>query len=186
MTGIRKGRRDKLVKTAFTLFYQSGFHATGIDKILSTSGVAKMTLYNHFGSKDVLVKIALVEKSERVINWINNTLMNTHLGPLLRLLAIFDLHEVWFQDLGFKGCVFNKATAEYPEIDDPIHQVAMDHYLKILNILRALCDEAGLRKSTIIADQIFILLQGAITTAFVTGAPIAARRAKRAAEQLFI
>ena len=44
---------------ALTLFNRVGYHATGIDRILAESGVAKMTLYNHFKSKDELVETAL-------------------------------------------------------------------------------------------------------------------------------
>ena len=186
MAGIRKARRDLLVKTAVKLFYKNGFHATGIDKILKESGVAKMTLYKNFGSKEGLVKVALEEKSNRVIKWMKNATSNTHNGPIFRVLEIFDLHEIWFQEPYFMGCIFTKATAEYPLINDPIHQVTISHYLKILDIFKSLSVEAGLYRSPIIAEQILILLQGSITTAFATGAPIAARRAKRAAEQLFI
>ena len=48
-------RRDHLVDTALQLFCQHGFRATGIDRVLSESGVAKKTLYNHFKSKDDLI-----------------------------------------------------------------------------------------------------------------------------------
>ena len=41
-------RRDHLVQTALRLFQSNGFHATGIDRIIAESGVAKMTLYKHF------------------------------------------------------------------------------------------------------------------------------------------
>ena len=50
-----KSKRDELVETALRLFYTQGFNATGIDKILAESGVAKMTMYKHFKSKDELI-----------------------------------------------------------------------------------------------------------------------------------
>ncbi|HIB63664.1 MAG TPA: TetR/AcrR family transcriptional regulator, partial [Phycisphaerales bacterium] len=51
---VPSNRKQHLVETALKLFYQEGFHSTGIDKILAASGVAKMTLYKHFPSKDDL------------------------------------------------------------------------------------------------------------------------------------
>ncbi len=49
---MASSKRDLLVETALDLFCSDGFHATGIDKILAESGVAKMTMYKHFKSKD--------------------------------------------------------------------------------------------------------------------------------------
>ena len=57
-------KRDHLVETALDLFCRDGFHATGIDKILAESGVAKMTLYKHFKSKDELILAALHRRDE--------------------------------------------------------------------------------------------------------------------------
>ncbi len=52
-------RREELVQTAVRLFRKNGYHATGIDRILAEAGVAKMTLYKHFRSKDELILGAL-------------------------------------------------------------------------------------------------------------------------------
>ena len=62
-------RRDHLVETALALFMRDGFHATGIDRILSHAGVAKMTLYNHFKSKEELILAALRLRDERFLVW---------------------------------------------------------------------------------------------------------------------
>ena len=55
-----QSRRDHLIDTALRLFYTGGFTATGIDKILAEAGVAKMTLYKHFRSKDDLILAVLI------------------------------------------------------------------------------------------------------------------------------
>ena len=57
-------RREHLLDTALSLFRTGGFHATGIDKILAKAGVAKMTLYNHFRSKDELILAALRRRDD--------------------------------------------------------------------------------------------------------------------------
>ena len=58
-------RRTQLIETALRLFYRNGFHATGIDKLLAEAGIAKMTLYKHFGSKDALILECLAEQIGR-------------------------------------------------------------------------------------------------------------------------
>ena len=69
----RVSRRDELVETALDLFYRNGFHATGIDRILAEAGVAKMTLYKHFRSKDDLIVAALERRDERFRAWFQGT-----------------------------------------------------------------------------------------------------------------
>ena len=58
------GRREHLVETALNLFMAQGIRATGIDQILSESGVAKKTLYNHFNSKEDLIVATLKKRNE--------------------------------------------------------------------------------------------------------------------------
>ena len=62
---MASAKRDQLIDTALELFNRDGYRATGIDKILAESGVAKMTLYNHFGSKDELIVAALERRDAR-------------------------------------------------------------------------------------------------------------------------
>ena len=52
-------KRDTLLDTAERLFYAEGFHATGIDRVINEAGVARMTLYNHFASKEALIEAVL-------------------------------------------------------------------------------------------------------------------------------
>ena len=80
-------RRDHLVDTALELFIRDGFHATGIDKILAESGVAKMTLYKHFKSKDELILSALRRRDERFRNWFMRAVESRAQAPRQRLLA---------------------------------------------------------------------------------------------------
>ena len=63
-------RRDHLVERALALFNAHGYHATGIDKILADAGVAKMTLYNHFKSKDELILAALAARDQQFRRWL--------------------------------------------------------------------------------------------------------------------
>ena len=65
-----RSKRDDLIDTALRLFYTQGFNATGIDKILAESGVAKMTMYKHFKSKDELIVAALERRDEQFRDWL--------------------------------------------------------------------------------------------------------------------
>ena len=40
--------RERILATAHDLFYGDGIRATGIDKVIATSGVTKVTFYRYF------------------------------------------------------------------------------------------------------------------------------------------
>ncbi len=106
-------RRDHLVDTALEMFCRDGFHATGIDKILAQAGVAKMTLYNHFRSKDELILAVLRRRDERFRRAFVRAVERRASAPRDRLLAIFDALGEWFCRNDFTGCTFINASAEY-------------------------------------------------------------------------
>ena len=53
-------KRDSIITTAMRLFNQYGFTNIGIDRIIDESGVAKMTFYKHFPSKNQLIRPVFV------------------------------------------------------------------------------------------------------------------------------
>src|SRR5438876_1054555 len=47
--------RERILDTAFRLFYAHGPRGVGVDTVIAESGVAKATLYKHFPRKDDLI-----------------------------------------------------------------------------------------------------------------------------------
>ena len=120
-------RRDHLVDTALALFMRDGFHATGIDRILEQAGVAKMTLYNHFKSKEELILAALRLRDERFLEWFTAAVETRAENPRGRLLALFGALDEWINEPDFAGCAFIHAAAEYGRPGHPIHAAAPAH-----------------------------------------------------------
>ncbi len=177
-------RKDDLVDTALDLFYQHGFHATGVDRILATAGVAKMTLYKHFRSKDALIVAALERRDARFREWFRASVEARARSPRKRLLAVFDTLEDWFDAAGFQGCMFVNAAAEYGHRDDPVHLAAAAHKAAMREYFRELANAAGADDAEDLAEQIALLVEGATVTAHVSGHREAARRARRVAKTL--
>ncbi len=182
-------RRDHLVETALRLFYQNGFNATGIDKVLAESGVAKMTLYKHFRSKDELILAALNLRDERFRNWLMTEMEKASTDPVERLLAMFDALESWFRGkafkgMGFSGCAFINAAGEFGAQDHPAHRLAAEHKVRIVEYLERLCADAGLADPGKVAERLALLKEGAIASAHVRGMPEAAQLAKEMARLL--
>ncbi len=181
---MASGKRDHLVDTALGLFSRHGYHAMGIDRILAESGVAKMTLYNHFKSKDELILATLRRRDEDFRNWFMRRVEILAASPRQRLLAMFDVLEEWFCSSEFSGCMFINASAEYADANHPIHGSAAEHKKLVLNYIEAQTTALGAPDPVSLAREIMLLMEGATVLAYVAGDGMAAETAKDAAEKL--
>jgi AcrR family transcriptional regulator len=185
-------RRDELVDAAMKVFHRYGFHGTSLDRVLEESGVSRMTLYNHFKSKDELIVAALRRRDEIFRNQMMKFVDGRADAPIDRILAVFDYHEQWFAAPNFCGCMFINASAEFDDPQGPIRRVAADHKIEVLRYLREHCEAAEFPDPAALAEQLNLLVEGAIVTAHVVGLSghggatpaAAARRAKEAARVL--
>ncbi len=177
-------RRMQLVETALRLFYRHGFHATGIDRLLTEAGIAKMTLYKHFGSKDALILACLAERDRVFRAWFEAELDRRGKTGRDRLLAVFDILEAWFRSRDFHGCLFINAAAEHAPADDPVHVAAGEHKREVRRILERIATEAGAGRPVQLAAQVHMLMEGATVLAQVAGDVGAAAEGRRAAAAL--
>jgi AcrR family transcriptional regulator len=179
--GDSSPKREHLIATAFRLFYQDGYHAVGIDRILAEAKLAKMTLYHHFASKEELIVAVLERRSVQVNERIQTLLKEAGPSPRKRLLAYIDRYEAWFASKEFNGCPFIRAVAEYPEIHSPVHQAAIRHKQSGIDTLLELLSGLGIAGPEPVAQQISLLIEGAIVTAHTFGNPAALAHARNAA-----
>lgn len=177
-------RRDDLVETAIELFTARGYRATGIDAILAKAGVAKMTLYNNFESKEALILAALKRGDERTRQRFAEEIAKAGGSARDKLLAVFGRLESWFSEPAFNGCMFQKAAADYPDAQDPIHAMAAEHKRLLRIFLEGLAREAGAPDPAELAAQLQLLIDGAISQAQICGGSEAAVEARRAADIL--
>ena len=177
-------KREQLIETALELFSRQGFHAVGIDSILDRSGVAKKTLYNHFKSKGELILAVLRHYDERFRNQFMRAVESRSASPAGRLLAVFDVAEEWFNRKDFNGCLFVGAAGEYPEEDTPIRKTCKESKDLILGYLSQLATEAGTPHPKELAQQLLLLLEGAISLAKIHKTSVSAAQAKEAAKVL--
>jgi AcrR family transcriptional regulator len=173
-------RVQQLAATALDLFLLNGFSNTGIDKILHTSGVAKMTLYKHFRSKCDLIISILQQRDEEFFEWFQLETSKTA-NPKQRLLALFDVRDELIQRPDFSGCIFIRAAAEFPQLDHPVHKTAAQTKLRMYEYIVSLCEDAGASDPKELAHQLLLLIEGATVLAHVTGWRTTAKSARAAA-----
>ncbi|HMB75115.1 MAG TPA: TetR/AcrR family transcriptional regulator [Kiloniellaceae bacterium] len=178
-------RREHLIDTAIALFTANGFHATGIDRILAEAGVSKKTLYRHFRSKDELILAALKKYDGLFRNSFMRQAAAKNGGPKARLLGVFDVAGDWFESDSFFGCVFINAIGEYAAPETPLRQVCKDFKTQMRRFLAEQTTELPVADPEGLADELALLLEGAIVTAQVSERRrSAAETAKRAAAAL--
>jgi AcrR family transcriptional regulator len=182
--GTKRGNaRVQLIDTALDLFDRHGFHAVGIDKILSAAGLAKMTLYHHFESKEALIVAALEKRDTGFRENFAAAIAGAAEGRAM-LFAMFDALEAWTRDPAFRGSLFDKAAAEYAEKDHPVKKAVLSHKAWLFGEVRRAAAASGAADPVKLAAELFLLMEGAVLAAAVTGDRSAARRAKAAAETL--
>lgn len=178
---ITQPPRERILASATELFYERGINSVGIDLVVEKSGVAKMSLYRHFGSKDELVLAFLDRINNEWMTWFRGRVSSPKIRVQSRPLAIFDALGEWFETPTFRGCPFISTAAEFKDPQHPVHQAAWKFKQGLLEYFRELLRDAGHAKSAALADQLLLLADGAIVRAAMEGGSDSARAAKRAA-----
>lgn len=179
----RDGARERILETADCLFYEDGIHAVGVDKVIAESGVAKMTLYRHFPSKDELIVAYLERANQRFWTWIEEE-MAAAPDPRAKLLRAFRALGRQATSPSCHGCGFQGAAAEFPDPAHPAHKVALAHKRQVVERFTALAREARLRAPEALAEQLLLLMEGAWVAARVFGPRNPAARVAEAARAL--
>lgn len=176
--------RQRILETADRLFYESGIRAVGIDRIIAEAEVAKMSLYKHFPSKDDLILAVLKYREEKVLEFFHSAMERHGKRTKDKLRAFFAALKDWFESPGFRGCAFQNAAVE---LADPAHagtKFVREHKRRFGEFLTGLVEEALSKKAAKVAPAVTILVEGAIVTAVIQGAPDAAEVARDAALKL--
>jgi AcrR family transcriptional regulator len=169
--------RQRVLGAAYDLFSRQGIRSVGVDTIIAQAGVAKMTFYRHFPTKDDLV-LAFLEKREQLWTheWLEAEVKRRATSPRRQLLAIFDVFDEWFHRRDFEGCSFINVLIETVE-PGPVRKASAWHLANIRVFLRMLAQGAGAADPDDFARKWHVLMKGSIVAAG-EGDRLAARRAR--------
>jgi AcrR family transcriptional regulator len=181
---VRGHARERLLSVGADLFLEQGIHAVSVDALADEAGVTKRTVYQHFPGKDALVAQALEQRGEAWRAWFDAELDRRGAAPGQQLLAMFDVVAEEISAGGYRGCRFVNAAAELPDPAHPARAVASAHKAAVLTLIARRVAQLGSSQPGLLARQLKVLLEGAITTALVDPDPQAARDARLAAAAL--
>ncbi|MEL6380993.1 MAG: TetR/AcrR family transcriptional regulator [Cyanobacteria bacterium J06626_18] len=180
----RLSARDRILAAASDLFYREGVQNVGIDRIIAESGVAKMSLYNHFKSKDALIAAWLQQRDDSWLTWFVERVEVLATDPNERLLVVFDVLKEWFEQPDFRGCAFINSTVELVDPNHPAYQVALKHQQAISDYLLSLVKAAELGNPEELAQQLLVVVEGAIIVAMMQHNSESASNAQQVASVL--
>lgn len=163
---MRPSKRETLLDTADRLFYEEGFHATGIDRVVEVAGVARMTLYNHFDSKEALVMAVLERRQQDYFASLYEAAVGGDDEPLL---AVVDAHCRWLGSRSRRGCMLLKAMAEYEAHLPAVHELAIRYKRELYALIQELLASSGIVADGFVDDEILLALEGSNSLVQILG-----------------
>ena len=156
--------KERILTVAADLFYRLGIKAVGVDLIAEAAGTNKMTLYRHFASKDELVAEYLRRSAQKAAaRWDELEVM--HPGdPLAQLRSWLETMGEHVSSADKRGCPLANAAVELPEKDHPARRVIEGFKGAQRERITKLCAAADLAQPELLADELFLLLEGARVT----------------------
>lgn len=160
----RGSARERLLSTARSLFFAEGIRATGIDRVVAESEIAKATLYHHFATKEDLI-VAVLEA--QLTDWLAAVRASDDAGaaPAERVALLFDALAATVRTGEFRGCPFSNALTELPT-SRPVRAVTERYRVEQLAHVAGLVDR-DVTDTTV--RTVVLLLEGATNVTKTTG-----------------
>lgn len=159
------GARERILITAHDLFYREGIRATGIDRVIAESGVAKLTFYRHFPSKNELVLAFLDYRHARWMAWFEDALARRGGTPQALVPAL----KEWFSGEGFRGCAFINSVGELGATLPGVNEITRRHKADMTRAIARLLPPS--RQRRLLATDLATAVDGAIIRAQFDGDP---------------
>jgi AcrR family transcriptional regulator len=173
--------RERIVVTARDLFHRHGIKTVGVDTIAEVAGTNKMTLYRHFGSKDDLIVACLREAAEEMVSFWDE-IEAAHPGDAQAQLRAWIREGADCIESDERGCELANAAVELAEENHPARRLVEECKKKHRVRLAQVCANADLDQPELVADTLWLLLEGARLSRQSDGAEGPSARFVRMAE----
>ncbi|MFF1439119.1 TetR/AcrR family transcriptional regulator [Streptomyces sp. NPDC058295] len=175
--------REQALDAAEKLFYGRGVQSVGMDDLRGASGVSLKRLYQLFPAKEQLVEAYLERRDVRWRGLLAESVARRE-DPRERILAVFDWLAQWFGEPDFRGCAWINAYGELGATSDRVARQVRAHKRAFREYLGALVADAGLPDA--LTGPLFLLAEGAMVTAGISGGGAAPATEAREAARLLL
>jgi AcrR family transcriptional regulator len=157
---------ERILVTAHDLFYRDGIRATGIDRVIAESGVAKKTFYRYYPAKNDLIVAFLEYRHRNWMDWFESA-VKRHGGNADALVPAL---AEWFGSEIYRGCAFINAVVEVGGTLPEAVDISRRHKLDMAVVIRTLLP-AGSRTAKADARALAMAVDGAIIGAQFEDSP---------------
>ena len=158
--------RETILQKSYELFYQQGFHNSGVEQLAKQAGTTKRTLYAHLGSKEGLIEAVRTYRHQmfmtQLIAYFDSIEIKSAADVAISYLAFL---KNWTLSAGFYGCMFINACAEYSEAQSMPHQIAKQHKSEVRQWLLNQLEQQGVGTASPKSDMLFVFGEGIIVAA---------------------
>ena len=166
-----KPARERVFAVAADLFYRKGIRAVGVEEIVNEAGVAKISLYRSFKSKDDLIVAYLEQRNaEFWLQWEERFAPHSD-DPRALLDAVMDYLARRTTQAGYRGCPFINYAVEFPEASHPGHRVVEANKREWRRRFTAIAEALGASKPKLLADSLLLLVEGTYAISQTLGGP---------------
>lgn len=173
LTDKAQKTRERILEAAARLFYQHGYNATGVEKVIKEAGVNKGNFYYYFKSKEEL-GVETLRWQQR--NFAGQLLSNVSLGDDSPLQRLFDTLEGVKQivssgsaECPLRGCYYANFSLELSTASAPIRLELVKAFDRMRNYFTDLIAKAQAAGEVgkhidpnVAAGMMLSLLEGAI------------------------
>jgi AcrR family transcriptional regulator len=167
--GKQKLAGERIFDVAADLFYSQSIRSVGVETIVEQAGVAKISLYRNFESKDDLIVAYLESRNAEYWKIVDQVIAGHQGNPRAQLRALIGYITNRTTTPGYRGCPFINYAAEFPDPSHPGHGVAATNKKEMRRRLVQLIEAIGIVSAPQIADAIFLLIDGAYASSQTLG-----------------
>ena len=169
--GAEKPARERVFAVAADLFYRKGIRAVGVEEIVNEAGVAKISLYRSFKSKDDLIVAYLEQRNTEFWQQWEERFADVENDPRALLHAIMDYLARRTTQAGYRGCPFINFAVEFPDPSHPGHRVVEINKREWRRRFTAIAEALGAPKPKLLADSLLLLVEGTYAISQTLGGP---------------
>lgn len=164
MSKAKPDTKERIINASNKLFYLTGIKGTSVDEIAEKAGITKRSFYYHFQSKDDLITEYLNSRDQPNLQAFQKYLTEQEGGITDKVRAVFDGISKTVSHPKWRGCGFQRTAGELAnKPGHPAIKAASSHKKNIENWLVKEFIQYKLTNAEIIARQVVLLLEGALS-----------------------
>lgn len=177
--------RKQILNAAYWSFYRRGFARVSMDDIAKAAGVTKRSVYNHFESKDNLVRAVLEEQQAEALAMFETWGRQPASSPGAFLQNLFVQLQSWAGSPQWRGSGYTRLTMELADLPGhPARRAAHKHKSAVEEWLATKLASLGAQNAKQLARETMLLTEGCLSLILIHNDPTYASAAAIAAKKL--